>query len=110
MNQTIIKIAFIALFSSFAAVSFAHNEDPKDPKRVSVVVDNLKPGYATLSWIDTEITAIQINSTNGHEMPSIPVMDATILHLNGLIEGSYEILFLIGDKVVATEYLIVKSK
>ena len=107
MSQTFIKIAFIALFSSFAAVSFAHNEDPKDPKRVTVVVDNLKPGYATLSWVDNEITAIQINSTNGQEMPSIPVMDATTLHLNGLIEGSYEILFLIGDKVMATEKLTV---
>ena len=40
-------------------------------------------------------------------MPSIPVMDATTLHLNGLIEGSYEILFLIGDKIVATENLTI---
>ena len=41
-------------------------------------------------------------------MPSIPVMDATTLHLNGLIEGNYEILFLIGDKVVvATENLTI---
>jgi len=109
MNQTIIKIAFIALLSSFAAVSYAHNEDPKDPKRVSVVVDNLKPGYATLSWIDTEITSIQINSNNGQVIPSIPVMDATSLHLNGLINGTYEILFLIGDKVIATENLTVNK-
>lgn len=107
MSHNFIKIACIALLFSFSSVSFAHNEDPKDPKRVTVVVDNLKPGYATLSWVDTEITAIQINSTNGQEMPSIPVMDATTLHLNGLIEGSYEILFLIGDKIVATENLTI---
>jgi len=107
MSQTIVKIAFAALFFSFTSVVFAHNEDPKDPKRVTVVVDNLRPGYATLSWVDTEITAIQIKATNGQEMPSIPVMDATTLHLNGLIEGSYEILFLIGDQVVATESLTV---
>ena len=109
MSQTFIKIAFIALFSSFAAVSFAHNEDPKDPKRVTVVVDNLKPGYATLSWVDTEITAIQINSSNVQVIPSIPVMDTTSLHLNGLINGTYEILFLIGDKVIATENLTVNK-
>jgi hypothetical protein len=36
-------------------------------------------------------------------------MDATSLHLNGLIEGNYEISFLIGNKVVATEYLTVKN-
>lgn len=107
MSHNFIKIACIALLFSFSSVSFAHNEDPKDPKRVTVVVDNLKPGYATLSWVDNEITAIQINSTNGQEMPSIPVMDATTLHLNGLIEGSYEILFLIGDKIVATENLTI---
>ena len=109
MNQTIVKIAIAALFFSFTSIAFGHNEDPKDPKRVTVVVDNLKPGYATISWLDSEITAIQISSNNGQEMPTIPVGDATTLHLNGLIEGSYEILFFIGDQVVATENLLIKK-
>jgi hypothetical protein len=36
-------------------------------------------------------------------------MDTTSLHLNGLINGTYEISFLIGDKVIATENLIVNK-
>jgi hypothetical protein len=109
MSQTFIKIAFIAMLFSYSSVSFAHNEDPKDPKKVSVIVDELKPGFATLTWVDTEITAIQINSNNGQIIPSIPVMDATSLHLNGLINGTYEISFLIGDKVIAIENLTVNK-
>ena len=109
MSQTFIKIACIALLFSFSSVSFAHNEDPKDPKKVSVIVDELKPGFATLSWVDIEITSIRINSNNGQVIPSIPVMDATSLHLNGLINGTYEISFLIGDKVIATENLTVNK-
>jgi hypothetical protein len=109
MSQTFIKNACIALLFSFSSVSFAHNEDPKDPKKVSVIVDELKPGFATLSWVDIEITSIRINSNNGQVIPSIPVMDATSLHLNGLINGTYEISFLIGDKVIATENLTVNK-
>ena len=88
---------------------FAHNEDPKEIKKVSVVVNELKPGFATLSWSDYTITAIQINSVNGMFMPTIPVMAATSLHLNDLMNGSYEINFLAGDKVVASEKIIVSK-
>ena len=105
--QSTVKFALVVMMLASASFTFAHNEDPKDPKKVSVVVNEMKPGFATLSWSDYAITTIQINSTNGQVMPSIPVMDATTLHLNGLIEGSYEILFLIGDKIVATENLTV---
>lgn len=89
--------------------SFAHNDDPKEVKKVSVVLNELKPGFATLSWSDYSITAIQINSVNGIMMPTIPVMDATSLHLNDLMNGSYEINFLAGDKVVASEKITVSK-
>jgi hypothetical protein len=89
--------------------SFAHNEDPKETKKVSIVVNELKPGFATLSWSDFTITAIQINTANGVFMPPIPVMDATSFHLNDLVNGSYEINFLAGDKVVASEKITVSK-
>lgn len=89
--------------------SFANNEDPKEVKKVSIVVNELKPGFATLSWSDYTITAIQINSFDGILMPTIPVMDATSLHLNDLMNGSYEIIFLAGDKVVASEKITVSK-
>ena len=102
---TVVVLMIVAV--SFS--SFAHNEDPKEPKKVSVVVNQLKPGFATLTWTDYSITAIQINTTNGMFMPAIPVMDATSLHLNDLVNGSYEINFLAGDKVVASEKITVSK-
>jgi hypothetical protein len=109
MNQSIVKIALVIFLFSISKVTFAHNEDPKDPKKVSVLVNDLKPGYVTLTWVDIEITSIQIYSSNGQFIPSIPVLDATSLHLNGLIEGDYEISFIRGNKVVATEKLTVSK-
>ena len=102
-------VVAVLMIISVSFSSFAHNEDPKEMKKVSVVVNELKPGFATLSWSDYTITAIQINSVNGMFMPTIPVMDATSLHLNDLINGSYEINFLAGDKVVASEKIIVSK-
>jgi hypothetical protein len=99
----------VLMIISVSFSSFAHNEDPKEIKKVSVVVNELKPGFATLSWSDYTITAIQINSVNGMFMPTIPVMDATSLHLNDLMNGSYEINFLAGDKVVASEKITVSK-
>ena len=109
MNQLLLNIAIVAVLCGFSTTTYAHNDEPKDPKKVSVIVNQQKPGYATLSWVDIEITSIEIHSSNGQFFPSIPVMDATSMHLNGLIEGSYEISFLIGNKIVATEYLTVKN-
>jgi hypothetical protein len=110
LNIITIRIATIVLvLTAVSFSSFAHNEDPKETKKVSIVVNELKPGFATLTWSDYSITAIQINTTNGMFMPAIPVMDATSFHLNDLVNGSYEINFLAGDKVVASEKITVSK-
>ena len=110
LNIITIRIATIVLMlTAVSFSSFAHNEDPKETKKVSVTVNEFKPGFATLSWSDYSITAIQINTSNGMFMPAIPVMDATSFHLNDLINGSYEINFLAGDKVVASEKITVSK-
>ena len=110
LNIITIRIATIVLMlTAVSFSSFAHNEDPKETKKVSVVVNELKPGFATLSWSDYTITAIQINSANGVFMPAIPVMDATSFHVNDLVNGFYEINFLAGDKVVASEKITVSK-
>jgi len=110
LNIITIRIATIVLMlTALSFSSFAHNEDPKETKKVSIVVNELKPGFATLSWSDYSITAIQINTSNGIFMPAIPVMDATSFHLNDLVNGSYEINFLAGDKLVASEKITVSK-
>ena len=102
-------VAAFLMIVTVSFSSFAHNDDPNEVKKVSIVVNELKPGFATLSWSDYTITAIQINSTDGIIMPTIPVMDATSLHLNDLMNGSYEINFLAGDIVVASEKITVSK-
>jgi len=101
--------AVVVMIVAVSFSSFAHNEDPKETKKVSIVVNELKPGFATLSWLDFTITAIQINTANGMFMPAIPVMDATSFHLNDLMNGSYEINFMAGDKIVASEKITVSK-
>ena len=107
ISRKLTAVVVMIVVVSFS--SFAHNEDPKETKKVSIVVNELKPGFATLSWSDFTITAIQINTANGMFMPAIPVMDATSFHLNDLMNGSYEINFMAGDKIVASEKIIVSK-
>ena len=107
ISQKLTVVVLMIVAVSFS--SFAHNEDPKETKKVSIEVNEFNPGFATLSWSDYSITAIQINSTNGMFMPTVPVMDATSLHLNDLLNGSYEINFLAGDQIVATEKITVSK-
>ena len=107
ISQKLTVVVFMIVAVSFS--SFAHNEDPKEVKKVTVVVNEMKPGFATLTWSDLTITGVQIISSNGIVMPTIPVGDATSLHLNDLMNGSYEINFVAGDKVVATEKISVSK-
>jgi hypothetical protein len=107
ISRKLTAVVVMIVVVSFS--SFAHNEDPKETKKVSIVVNELKPGFATLSWSDFTITAIQINTANGVFMPPIPVMDATSFHLNDLMNGSYEINFMAGDKIVASEKITVSK-
>jgi hypothetical protein len=107
ISRKLTAVVVMIVVVSFS--SFAHNEDPKETKKVSIVVNELKPGFATLSWSDFTITAIQINTANGMFMPAIPVMDATSFHLNDLMNGSYEINFMAGDKIVASEKITVSK-
>ena len=57
------------------------------------VVTNSAKGTARINWSDNRIEVIEISSSNGQYMPTIPVMGATELHLNDLIDGTYVIIF-----------------
>ena len=112
MKTTSYRVKVVLSVFVFMAVSFsslAHNEDPKEVKKATVIVSESKPGFATLTWTDLTITGVQVLSSNGLEMPTIPVGDATSLHLNDLMNGSYEINFIAGDKIVASEKISVNK-
>lgn len=105
-----VKVALaLLMFVGISFSSMAHNEDPKEVKKATVAVNELKPGFATLTWTDYSITGIQIISSNGLTMPIIPVADATSLHLNDLMNGTYEINFMAGDKILVSEKISVNK-
>ena len=57
------------------------------------VLTNSAKATAIINWSDNRIEMIEISSNNGQYMPTIPVMGATELHLNDLIDGTYVIIF-----------------
>jgi hypothetical protein len=90
----------------------AHNGEGDEPSKkenkVQINTSELSFGDATINWSDKRIDFIQITSTNGQFMPSFPVMDATSLHLNDLISGTYTINFISNGQTIYTKNILVQ--
>ena len=79
---------------SFANVSDGDDDPIKNKKRgVKIVTSSIQDGNATIKWYDDRIDHIEITSENGQFMPSIPVLDASSLHLHDLMNGTYRVQF-----------------
>ena len=112
--KTLSKITLtftLLMFLAPAAFSQMEITDDGVKDRVSVsVYPNLSEGKAMLKWEEGSIDYIEIISSNGQYMPSIPVLDAKSLHLNDLTEGIYTINFKSKDEVLITKKLLVANK
>ena len=112
--KTLSKITLtftLLMFLAPAAFSQMEITDDGVKDRVSVTVyPNLSEGKAMLKWEEGSIDYIEIISSNGQYMPSIPVLDAKSLHLNDLTEGIYTINFKSKDEVLITKKLLVAHK
>jgi len=88
------KSVLVAIMIMVITTGFSHqgNEIRIYDDLVQVVANSAK-GTARINWSDNRIEMIEISSTNGQYMPTIPVMGATELHLNDLIDGTYIITF-----------------
>ena len=88
-----ISLLFVSIISF--ANPFNGDDDPikKKKHRVAVVSSSYNDGTATIKWYDERIDFIEITSENGQFMPSIPVLEASSLHLHDLIDGIYLIEF-----------------
>jgi len=95
----IFTILFSLSLLFVSSISFANNniedDDPIKKKKhgVKVVTSSLYEGDATIKWDDDRIDYIEITSKNGQFMPSIPVLEASSLHLHDLMNGTYLIQF-----------------
>lgn len=98
------------LFSLMIASSvFSHNgKDPIITDDQISVVANSSTGVAKINWKDNRIETIEIVSSNGQFMPMIPVMGASELHLNDLIDGIYTINFKSNEGILYTKIIEIK--
>ena len=91
---------------------FAHNgegdELNKKEDKVQINTSELSNGDAAIHWSDKRIDFIEITSTSGQFMPSMPVLDATSLHLNDLISGTYTINFISNGQTLYSKNIEVQ--
>ena len=107
LNGLLLATAFL-----FSNVVSAHNGEGDEPSKkedkVQIITSELSYGDATIKWADTRIDFIEITSSNGQFMPSMPVMDATSLHLNDLMSGTYTINFISNGQTLYSKNIQVQ--
>jgi hypothetical protein len=88
------KSVLLAIMIMVISTGFSHQGNgTRNYDDLVQVVANSAKGTARINWSDNRIEMIEISSSNGQYMPTIPVMGATELHLNDLIDGTYTITF-----------------
>ena len=93
----------LALSMLLASNAFSFNGNKESNDDVIEVVANSATGNARINWKDSRIETIEIISSNGQFMPTIPVMGASELHLNDLINGTYTIVFKSNETILYTK-------
>lgn len=111
-TRNILNGLLLATAILFTNVVSAHNGEGDEPSKkedkVQIITSELSFGDATVKWSDNRIDFIEITSTNGQFMPSIPVLDATSLHLNDLISGTYTINFISNGQTLYSKNIQVQ--
>ena len=107
LNGILLVTAF--LFSNALSAHNGEGEEPsKKEDKIQIITNELSFGNATIKWADTRIDFIEITTSNGQFMPSIPVMDATSLHLNDLLSGTYTINFISNGQTLYSKNIQVQ--
>ena len=111
-TRNILNGLLLATAILFTNVVSAHNGEGDEPNKkedkVQIITSELSFGDATVKWSDSRIDFIEITSSNGQFMPSIPVLDATSLHLNDLISGTYTINFISNGQTLYSKNIQVQ--
>ncbi|MBM3185043.1 MAG: hypothetical protein FJZ67_01975 [Bacteroidetes bacterium] len=111
-TRTILNGLLLATVILFTNVVSAHNGEGDEPSKkedkVQIITSELNFGNATIKWADSRIDFVEITSTNGQFMPAIPVLDATSLHLNDLISGTYTINFISNGQTLYSKNIRVQ--
>ncbi len=107
LNGLLLATAF--LFSNIVSAHNGEGDEPsKKEDKVQIIKSEVSFGDATIKWADTRIDFIEILSSNGQFMPSMPVLDATSLHLNDLMSGTYTINFISNGQTLYSKNIHVQ--
>ncbi len=110
--KNILNGFFLTAIILMSNAVFAHNGEGDEPTKkddkVQITLSELSSGNATIRWIDKRIDFIEIVSSNGQFMPSIPVLDASSLHLNDLLNGAYTVNFISNGQTLYTKNFLVQ--
>jgi hypothetical protein len=105
LNLNSLVLAFSMLLAS-SVFSFNGNKESFNDDVIEVFTNSVT-GNARINWKDSRIETIEIISSNGQFMPTIPVMGASELHLNDLINGTYTIVFKSNESILYTKTIEV---
>jgi hypothetical protein len=100
------------LFASFLTLSFTSSfaqSYENLPFSIIKVYENPSNHSITVAWNDDRIDEIEILTSNGIFMPSIPVFDSKQIHLNGLEDGIYYLNFKSKGQILHTKLITVEN-
>ena len=103
-----LSLLFVSSFS-FAIMPDGDDDPIKNKKRgVKILTSSIQDGNATIKWYDDRIDFIEITTESGQFMPSIPVLDASSLHLHDLMDGTYRVQFKSEGEVIYNKEITVQ--
>jgi hypothetical protein len=110
--KTLFNSLIVTVLILTSNILMAHNGEGDEPTKkedkIQVITSQLSFGDATINWSDKRIDFIEISSNNGQFMPSFPVLDASSLHLNDLLNGNYTINFIANGEIIYSKSLLVQ--
>lgn len=108
MKTIFTPLLFASVLTFSFTSSFAQSYD-NFPFSIVKVYENPSNHEITVAWNDNRIDEIEILTSNGIFMPSIPVFDSKQIHLNGLEDGIYYLNFKSKGQILQTKPITVEN-
>jgi hypothetical protein len=108
MKTTISTFLFASFITLVATDNFAQSYENL-PFSLIKVYENPTNHAITVAWNDDKIDEVEILTSSGIFMPSIPVFNAKQIHLNSLEDGIYYLNFKSRGEIIQTKILTVEN-
>ncbi|MFM7637019.1 MAG: T9SS type A sorting domain-containing protein [Crocinitomicaceae bacterium] len=108
MKTIITPLLFASVLTFSFTSSFAQSYENL-PFSIVKVYENPSNHAITVAWNDNRIDEIEILTSKGILMPTIPVFDSKQIHLNGLEDGTYYLNFKSKGQILQTKLITVEN-